>query len=145
MKDAWVPEHPSVTRPFNWRCGQKRVTVPPAQLSLSDNDSNYIYFLELNFHCSNWTEEEELYHPVNRDVGSISNFGGGARHFKATLSFPENKERISLFIAKSWRHVPPVPPVPTSMPAIGCDLISWACGLQKDASERSFGGLKCTA
>ena len=54
-----------------------------------------------------------------RDVGSISNLG--ARNFEGTLflkakgAFPENKKGTSLFIAKSWGDVPPVPPVPTSM------------------------------
>ena len=38
------------------------------------------------------------------------------------------------------------PPVPTAIPRNrGSDLISWDCGLQKGVSERSFGGLKCTA
>ena len=50
----------------------------------------------------------------DRDVGSISNLGGKTLrgHFfltkKETLS--KNKKGPSLLIAKSWGHVPPVPP-----------------------------------
>ena len=42
---------------------------------------------------------------------------GGARLFKASFflekgALSKNKKGTSLFIAKSWGHVPPVPPVP---------------------------------
>ena len=53
---------------------------------------------------------------AGRDVGTISNMG--ARHFEDTFSLRgifRNKKDTSLFIAKSWGHVPPVPPVPTYM------------------------------
>ena len=52
----------------------------------------------------------------SRDVGSISNLGGmtlrGHFFLKKKGAFSENKKGTSLFIAKSWGHMPPVPPVP---------------------------------
>ena len=56
---------------------------------------------------------------TSKDVGSISNLEG---HDTSEGTFLEkkgalskNKKGISLFIAKSWGHLPPVPPVLTSM------------------------------
>ena len=49
------------------------------------------------------------------DVGSISNLGE-ARHFEETLfrkkkeAVSKNEKSTSLFIVKSWGHMPPVPP-----------------------------------
>ena len=54
-----------------------------------------------------------------RDVGSISNLGG--RHFEATFSLRKRGHSLKiepalLCLLQNLRgHVPPVPPVPTSM------------------------------
>ena len=49
-----------------------------------------------------------------RDVGSISNLGGmalrGHIFLKEKGAFFKIEKGTSLFIAKSWGHVPPVPP-----------------------------------
>ena len=56
---------------------------------------------------------------ITRDVGRISNLE--ARHFEGTFflkkngAFSKDKKGTSLLIAKPWRHMPPMPPVPTSM------------------------------
>ena len=56
---------------------------------------------------------------MSRDVGSVSNLEGHdtsrALLLKKKGVFSKNKKGTSLFIAKSWGHVPLVPPVPTSM------------------------------
>ena len=62
--------------------------------------------------------------PQNRDVGSMTHLVGGGWHdtsraffLKKKGAFSKSRKDISLFTAKSWGHVPPVPPpVPTSMP-----------------------------
>ena len=62
---------------------------------------------------------------VVRDVGSISNLGGtilrGHFFLKKKGAFSTNKRDPSLFVAKSWGHVPPVSPVPTSMDVVILD------------------------
>ena len=59
---------------------------------------------------------------INKEVpqGRWKHSNLGARHDEGTFSlrkraFSKNKKGTSLFIAKSWGHVPPVPTVPTSM------------------------------
>ena len=53
-------------------------------------------------------------HPLVRDVESISNLRGHdtsrAFFYKAKGALSENKKDSSMFIAKSWGHVPIVPP-----------------------------------
>ena len=56
---------------------------------------------------------------VCRDVGSISNLGG--RHFEGTFSvrkmghFLKIKRALLCLLQSLGEHVPPVPPIPTSM------------------------------
>ena len=57
----------------------------------------------------------QLWSKRDRDVGSMSNLG--TRRFEGTFflkkqgAFPKTKKGTSLFIAKSWGYMPPVPPV----------------------------------
>ena len=60
---------------------------------------------------------------VVRDVGSISSLREGhdtsrELFYPAKGAIPENKTGTSLFIAKSGGHVPPVPPVHTSLQVV---------------------------
>ena len=53
----------------------------------------------------------------NRDVGSISNVGG-ARRFKGLKkygAFSKTERALPCLLQNLGGHVPPVPPVPTSM------------------------------
>ena len=47
------------------------------------------------------------------------NLGGGHFFLKKQGAFSKNGGGTSLFTAKSWGHVPPVPPYPTSLKAGG--------------------------
>ena len=46
---------------------------------------------------------------------------------KTKGEFSRNKEGTSLFIGKSWGHVPPVPPVPPGPTSMPCLLSNFGC------------------